>query len=46
MQFVEQVALTPPEVTLDFAIQKENEKQLQEIAHLQLPDEEDDHLVD
>lgn len=46
LHFVEEIALRPPEVTIDHAQQVENEKQLTQAAQLPLPDADDDDLVD
>merc|ERR1711939_1020203 len=43
--FVEQVALAPPEVSIDIDEQKENEKELQGAAAAPLPDDADGELL-
>ena len=42
LHFVEQVALAPPEVQIDLHQQQEYERQLQEVANIPLPDEDED----
>lgn len=42
LHFVEQVALKPPEVTINVEQQREYEQQLADAANAPLPDEDDD----
>lgn len=46
LQFVEEVALPPPEVQIDLAEQERNQKELDEAIHAPLPADEDDELID
>jgi GTP-binding nuclear protein Ran len=44
LQFVEEVALPPPEVQIDLKEQAKNEAELQEALVAPLPPEDDDEL--
>jgi hypothetical protein len=46
LQFVEEVALPPPEVAIDLAEQERNERELQEAVNAPLPADDDDELID
>jgi len=46
LQFVEEVALPPPEVTIDLAEQERNERELAEAVNAPLPADDDDELID
>lgn len=46
LQFVEEVALPPPEVAIDLAEQERNERELAEAVNAPLPADDDDELID
>ena len=46
LQFVEEVALPPPEVQIDLAEQERNERELAEAVNAPLPADDDDELID
>lgn len=46
LQFVEEVALPPPEIQIDLAEQQRNEAELAEAVNAPLPAEDDDELID
>lgn len=46
LQFVEEVALPPPEVHIDLAEQQRNEQELAEAVNAPLPADDDDELID
>ena len=46
LQFVEEVALPPPEVQIDLAEQQRNEQELAAAANAPLPADDDDELID
>ncbi len=46
LQFVEEVALPPPEVAIDLQEQERNERELQEAVNAPLPADDDDELID
>lgn len=46
LQFVEEIALPPPEVQIDIAEQERNERELAEAVNAPLPADDDDELID